>query len=757
MPLKLLHPPQRPSSPLQPRQPSSNPTAPVEGTHAAPPVRAPPHTIIAASMAPTASRTAFNMIKQNRAPPSTLHPLLQLRLPTLTVFILVVLSNVDPGMAAAGSAASSSPESEALRSFISQFDSPGGLAPWLSDTSSPCRGNKANWDGLVCNGGSVWVLQAENKGLKSDALSLEALRRLPNLRSLSLKSNNLSGHLPNISTILPALKSIYLSDNQFDGEIAGGAFAGMLNLKKVHLANNRLSGKIPESLTRLPRLLELELENNRFAGRIPDFHNDKKLYLVNVSNNLLEGPIPPTISKMDPTNFSGNRGLCGAPLANICPVANASSTNSGHNGGSGGSKTSTVVITAVAVVVAVIALVAICALTIVILRSHQRSARHQLPLAAEGRPLPSSLGKKVGSGELDQMEQGKKGGAGGGQAAGGRLSFVRQDREKFELGELLKASAEIMGSGCFGSSYKAALVNGPVMVVKRFKEMNNVGREEFQEHMRRLGKLTHPNLLPLVAYYYRQEEKLLVTDFVHNGSLAVRLHGNNAQGVPSLDWPSRLKIVKGVGRGLAYLHGELSSLVTPHGHLKSSNVLLNESFEPLLADYGLVPLTNQEHAQDFLVAYKSPEYRDLHRVTKRTDVWSLGVLIIEILTARFPANYMLQRGQGKGSEESDLARWVSSVAQEAEASGAEVLDKAMGGGRSVGSEREMMKLLRIGLACCVGDVEKRWDMKEAVERIEEVREGFDDQEFYSSRSFAITEVDNDKFHSTRKLSDDFDM
>jgi hypothetical protein len=102
---------------------------------------------------------------------------------------------------------------------------------------------------------------------------------------------------------------------------------------------------------------------------------------------------------------------------------------------------------------------------------------------------------------------------------------VRDDREKFDLPDLLKASAEILGSGCFGSSYKAALNSGTMMVVKRFKQMNNVGKEEFQEHMRRLGRLKHSNLLPLVAYYYRKEEKLLITDFVEKGSLAVHLHG----------------------------------------------------------------------------------------------------------------------------------------------------------------------------------------------------------------------------------------
>lgn len=103
---------------------------------------------------------------------------------------------------------------------------------------------------------------------------------------------------------------------------------------------------------------------------------------------------------------------------------------------------------------------------------------------------------------------------------------------------------------------------------------------------------------------------------------------------PSLDWPSRLKIIKGVTRGLAYLYKELPTLTLPHGHLKSSNVLLDYKFEPLVADYALVPVINKDHAKQFMVAYKSPEYMQNERLTRKTDVWSLGILILELLTGR---------------------------------------------------------------------------------------------------------------------------
>lgn len=185
-------------------------------------------------------------------------------------------------------------------------------------------------------------------------------------------------------------------------------------------------------------------------------------------------------------------------------------------------------------------------------------------------------------------------------------------------------------------------------------------------------------------------------------------------GQPSLDWPTRLKVAKGIARGLEYLYREMPSLIAPHGHLKSSNVLIGESFEPLLNDYGLVPVINQELAQDTMVIYKSPEYLQNGRVTKKTDIWSLGILLVELLTGKFPANFL---HQGKTTEVG-LANWVRSVVPEDWNS--EVFDKEMGD--TSRSQGEMSKLMNIALDCCQGDVDKRLDLKEAVDKIHEVKE-----------------------------------
>lgn len=586
-------------------------------------------------------------------------------------------------------------DSELLLKFKDSLSNDSALATWKHQ-NTPCNGNNPNWDGVLCEEkGTILGLQLENMGL-TGTIDVDTLKQLPELRTLSFMNNNFKGPMPELNK-LGALKSVYLSDNHFSGEIPGDAFAGMLSLKKVHLAQNNFTGAIPPSLTALPKLLELRLEGNQFEGQIPDFQQ-KELETFNVSNNALKGSIPAGLSYLNASSFAGIKDLCGKPL-NPCDPSS--------------SKKPPVLSIVVVTIVVLLALVTIIGAIFMLRR------RNRTPLSLEAPP--SNLQKKAGIRESDKDSQGSHDSGSSKRAENMKLSFVRDDIEKFDLQDLLKASAEILGSGCFGSSYKAALVTGQMMVVKRFKRMNNVGREEFQEHMRRLGRLRHPNLLPLVAYYYRKEEKLLVTDYVEKGSLAVHLHGHQALGQPSLNWPTRLKIIKGVAKGLEYLYKELPSLIAPHGHIKSSNVLLNESYEPLLTEYGLIPVINQESAQELMVGYKSPEYLQHGRITKKTDVWELGILILEMLTGKFPANFLQQ---AKGSEE-DLAGWV--VSQELTN---DVFDNEIGATKN--SEGEMLKLLKIGLGCCEGDVEKRLNLKEAVQRIVEVKDRDGDEDFYSS-------------------------
>ncbi|XP_057475971.1 pollen receptor-like kinase 4 [Actinidia eriantha] len=602
-------------------------------------------------------------------------------------------------------------EAKTLLKFKESLSNDIALSNW-NESISLCTGNVSNWKGLMCLNGAVFGLQLEGMGLRG-MINIEALAKLPSLRTVSFKNNAFDGPMPQVKELGGALRGLFLSGNKFSGDIPDDAFTGMNALRRVYLENNEFTGKIPKSLAELPRLADGWLHGNQFEGEIPDFVS-KELRTVNLSNNRLRGLIPDSLQNMSLSSFSGNDGLCGKPL-DPCK-----------------SKKKDMAKIAIIIAAAVVAALAAIIIASFILRE-RRTQKKQLEQSST-KPYK----------ELANYKQNKEYQSPGHQetykkSESVKLDFVRNERERFDLQDLLRASAEVLGSGSFGSSYKARLLTGPTMVVKRFRHMSNVGRDEFHEYMIRLGRLSHPNLLPLVAFYYKKEEKLLITDFVKNDSLASHLHGKQNPNQPGLNWPTRLRIIRGVARGLAYLYKEFPSLTLPHGHLKSSNVLLDENFEPLLADYALVPVINKEHAQQFMVAYKSPEFTQHDRTTKKTDVWSLGILILEMLTGKFPANYLKQGKDGNA----DLAAWVNSVVRE-EWTG-EVFDKDMKGRKN--SEVEMLKLLKIGMCCCEWNVERRWALTVAVEKIEELKESDSDEDYSSYAS-------EGEMYSSRAMTDE---
>ncbi|XP_042035716.1 probable LRR receptor-like serine/threonine-protein kinase At4g31250 [Salvia splendens] len=556
---------------------------------------------------------------------------------------------------------------KSLIQFKQSLTNAAALDGWLEPAGASarlCSRNTPLWSGCICLNGSFVGLRLVGMGL-GGAIDAEALAELP-LYTFSVARNNFTGPMPDLGR-LTRLRSLYLSDNGFRGEIRGDAFAGMRSVRKVVLAGNYFSGDIPASLVELPRLVDLRLQDNMFGGRLLEFRQAN--LTGNFSNNRLRGSIPAALSGLNATSFYGNPDLCGTPLA-PCKTRKHFPK-----------------IPVIAAALAGAALSAFITLTVV----HRRRPKHlKYSKSMDGFPMedPKPPNKKK---KQDQ-----------------RLCFVNHNIERFELDDLLRASAQVLGSGSFGSSYKAALPGRHSYVVRRFRRMNNLSREDFSSHMARLGRLSHPNLVPLVAFHYTRDEKLLITKFIENGSLASHLHGNRGSGRPGLDWATCLRIIKGVARGLAYLYRELPTLCLPHGHLKSSNVLLHTNYQPLVADYASAPVMDKGHAEQLMAAYKSPESTESEGVTRKTDVWSLGILILEVLTGQFRASY-LKQGRWPSS---DLATWVGSVVGEEWA--AEVLDRDMGGS-AVG-------LLKIGKHCCEWDVERRWDMREAVERIQELEE-----------------------------------
>jgi serine/threonine protein kinase len=180
-----------------------------------------------------------------------------------------------------------------------------------------------------------------------------------------------------------------------------------------------------------------------------------------------------------------------------------------------------------------------------------------------------------------------------------------------------------------------------------------------------------------------------------------------------LTWPIRLKIAKGIARGLSFLYTEFSTYDLPHGNLKSSNVLLTNEYEPLLSDYAFQPLINPSIAVQSMFAYKTPDYIQNQKLSQKADVYCLGIIILEIITGKFPSQY---HSNGKGG--TDVVQWVLtaiSERREAELIDPELLDNASN------SVNNMLQLLLIGAACTENNPEQRVHMKESIRRIEEVQ------------------------------------
>ncbi|XP_042019132.1 pollen receptor-like kinase 4 [Salvia splendens] len=543
-------------------------------------------------------------------------------------------------------------EEQALLKFKSSLmNSEGALWNW-NPGSPACSGK---WVGVLCYNNYVWGLQLERMNLKG-YIDLDALAPLRFMRAMSLMGNTFEGAMPDWKKV-SSIKALYLSDNYFSGDIAPDAFKGMFSLKKIHLANNNFTGPIPTSLES-PKLIELDLHNNHFTGNIP-LITSVNLKHINLSNNQLEGPIPFALKGMDPSSFADNKALCGPPLSNACLFPSSSKT------------------TPISFIIISILLGILLLFLLILLLSRFNKRGDDKAI-------------------VDVEKDGQK---------PVKLSFVDERRQKFELQELLRASAEVLGSGNLGASYKALLVDGEAVVVKRFKHMNSIDREEFHEHMRRLGRLSHPNLLPLVAYLFRKDEKLLVFDFAKNGNLAALLHGSSSRKQSGVvRWGTRLKIIKGVTKGLMYLQNEVPTLRVAHGHLKSSNVLLDNEYNPLLMDYALHPVVNSAYVHNLLLAYKSPDYAHHHCISKKTDVWCLGILILEILTGKCLPN----------GTTTDIAAWINGIAGQEFSL---VIHKDM---EAAGSTNQMEKMLQIGISCCIEDTDKRWDLEVAAPQIDQI-------------------------------------
>ncbi|PPD70170.1 hypothetical protein GOBAR_DD32949 [Gossypium barbadense] len=597
-------------------------------------------------------------------------------------------------------------------SLLSLRSSVGGRTLlWNVSNQSPC-----SWAGVTCERNRVTVLRLPGVAL-SGQIPTGIFGNLTQLRTLSLRLNSLTGPLPSDLALCQNLRNLYLQGNHFSGEIPEFLF-GLHDLVRLSLSGNNFSGEVSVGFNNLTRLRTLLLDSNSLSGSVPELGSLQNLDQFNVSNNLLNGSIPKGLQKYGFDAFLGNL-LCGKPLDKACPATAtaapgntsepANPTNENKPEKKKKSKLSGGAIAGI-VIGSVLGFLLIVVILMILCRKKSSKKSRSIDITSlKNQEMEIPGEKSVAAAAVAAMVGGGAKAAENSGTGAKKLVFFGNATRVFDLEDLLRASAEVLGKGTFGTAYKAVLDGGNAVAVKRLKDIT-ISEREFKDKIEGVGAMDHQHLVPLRAYYFSRDEKLLVYDYMPMGSLSALLHGNKGAGRTPLNWDIRSGIALGAACGIEYLHSQGPNV--SHGNIKSSNILLTKSYEARVSDFGLANIVGSSSSPNRVLGYRAPEVTDPRKVSQKADVYSFGVLLLELLTGKAPTHSILNE------EGIDLPRWVQSVVREEWTS--EVFDLELLRYQNV--EEEMVQLLQLAVDCAAQYPDKRPTMSQVRSRIEELRQ-----------------------------------
>ncbi|XP_042518034.1 calmodulin-binding receptor-like cytoplasmic kinase 3 isoform X2 [Macadamia integrifolia] len=274
-----------------------------------------------------------------------------------------------------------------------------------------------------------------------------------------------------------------------------------------------------------------------------------------------------------------------------------------------------------------------------------------------------------------------------------------------------------IGEGGFGTVYRAELQDGQVVAVKRAKkERFGNSQTEFSSEVELLAKIEHRNLVRLLGYFDRGNERIIITEYLPNGTLREHLDGKRGK---ILDFNQRLEISIDVAHGLTYLHLYAEKPVI-HRDVKSSNILLTDSYRAKVADFGFARLGPMDNDQTHIstkvkgtAGYLDPQYMMTYQLTPKSDVYSFGILLIEIITGRRP---MELKGP---ADERVTVRWAFKKCEEGNV--VELVDPLM---KEVVPVKILVKMFSLAFQCAAPTRSDRPDMKEVSEQLWGIRMDF---------------------------------
>ncbi|XP_055835396.1 MDIS1-interacting receptor like kinase 2-like [Solanum dulcamara] len=451
--------------------------------------------------------------------------------------------------------------------------------------------------------------------------------KLTSLVNLFVQNNYISGNMPRELGSLIKLESLDLSDNRLNGSIP--TFIGdFMHLFQLNLSNNKFGQNIPMEIGRITQLNVLDLSHNLLVGDMPpQLANLKVLVNLNLSHNGLSGCIPEELESLTglqdvvlsynelegsiPNNkafinasLEGNKGLCGN-VTGFQPCKRPSSVVKKHSLAKG---SKLILITVLPVMGA---LVLLCVFI--------------------GVPFMCDKRRKIG--DVERRDD-------------GWLSISMLDGKALYR-DILNATEEFdakfcIGQGGHGSAYKVNLPSlGNIAVKRLHSSFENTHPKSFMNEVRALTGIKHRNIVNLYGYCSNAHHSFLVYEYVERGSLSSIL--SNEVESKKLDWLKRVNIIKGVAFALSYMHQDCSPPIV-HRDISSSNVLLDSEYEARVSDFGIAKLLKPDSSNCTTLAgtygYVAPELAYTMKVTQMCDVYSFGVLSLEIIRGKHLGEYI---------------------------------------------------------------------------------------------------------------------
>nr|XP_016446772.1 PREDICTED: leucine-rich repeat receptor-like serine/threonine-protein kinase BAM3 [Nicotiana tabacum] len=542
---------------------------------------------------------------------------------------------------------------------------------------------------------------------------------LPELSLVELQNNYISGQLSNKkSSVSSKLEGLNLSNNRLSGALpsAIGKFSGLKNLL---LSGNRFSGDIPSDISRLKSISKLDLSRNNFSGRIPpEIGNCLSLTYLDLSQNQLSGPIPVQIAQIhiltyiniswnhfndslpeeigsmksltsadfshnnltgsipetgqylffNSTSFIGNPYLCGSYLTPCNITSNAPSQL-----GDGSDKKAKVPTKYKFIFAFGLLVCSLIFVVLAIIKTRKGS-------------------KNSNSWKLTAFQ---------------KLEFGSED-----ILQCLKDN-NIIGRGGAGTVYRGNMPNGDHVAVKKLGISKGTHDNGLSAEVKTLGKIRHRYIVRLLAFCSNKEINLLVYEYMPNGSLGEVLHGKNGG---LLQWDTRLKIAIEAAKGLSYLHHDCSPMII-HRDVKSNNILLNSELEAHVADFGLAKYLQNNGTSECMSAiagsygYIAPEYAYTLKIDEKSDVYSYGVVLLELITGRRPVGNF-------GEEGVDIVQWAKRETNWSKEGVVKILDERL---KNVATA-EAMQVFFVAMLCVEEYSVERPTMREVVQMLSQAKQ-----------------------------------